>query len=1514
MKKIITLIGIALFVVKAGAQVNLQTGSATFSIPMFNWQDDKSRLNGVVALSYNSGNGLKVSDVASDIGQGWNLIAGGVITRMQIGEPDDQKPYNGNWKIEDIQRYPAGYLYDTASATKGIPQALTRYPIFGDQNHIYKQLNKVAADKEMDYFSFQFNGFSGLFVLDKYNTNQGIFLSDNHMKVWFTRDETMATNQVNSGIRTSINAFYIQDENGLIYKFAQYTTTKVLKTGYCDANKTEAQTAPHFRNGEIYFQSSFDKGDLINPYVINNWYLTEIDDALTGRAIKFTYNIRNINTYAGNSLARYSGGYSIVSFHKSINTALAISGISYPDGHNVYFNYGNPRVDFAGDSSLSSVDIMYQGRYLSRYQLNQSYFIKNRYGTPVSTYQKSVARLCLLSVKQIGVDLKADNQPYIFDYYMGSDNVDDFVPPPFYHIKDVWGYYNGNNSVTYINSSIISLTKPITALNNDEIQGLCFQNQGYGPGIYLNAKPGYAKNGLLKQVIYPTGGTLSYEYQQNMGVLNGTSTYVGGVHVSKTNTTDGGYQNGCANPIVIQYNFVDSAGNSSLWGLEMPMNSMTSYNHYAPEYKYYYYKFPFGSCSYHYQYPGILSREEEPDLSYLQNLMQAIAPALNILSVATTALDVISVIAGGPIGPLIMDIIAGLADIVLTCFTNQSKDSGSMVYYNSDLNASNPLPMQFWRVEVIPNTGGTGKTISEFTRDTDYPLWELSNPAMSMKQRYAYSAYGLPKKVTVLDVNGNKIKQTENVYDFSNAKKTLCNQPAVLVYATGSPSTTCSYTSAKALVIKSSSQRNTDWSDSTRYDVAGAYSTGNYYDANGNLLMRVELYNIYKGRVQLSDSYERMFKPTDQTQYVETHTHYAYDPANYQVSTITTTRSNGDINYKNLTYNTDYYDGSTLTSLTNNNILSVPVSSSVSVQKAGSTTIQYLGEKVTEYGTTSTGDIKPKRTMEQRFAQPTGSMTLYSPTNTSNNSIYKQTQGFSYDGSSNLTGLSDEGNHVVTNIYDYSDKYIVASVINADPAADKPAYTGFETQGYFGGWGISGSYSSANYISSSPVTGANSFNLNSSVSLSASLNTAKPYKLSFWANSNGVNVSAGATLNKSAPAINGFTYYEYDIAQGTASVIVSGSAIIDELRLYPKMARMRTVSYDPLIGKTSECDENNRITYYEYDELGRLRFIKDENKNVLKMYEYNTVSNKQSGCPTVYYNHLITETFTKNNCASGYLGSDTVYTIVPGKYSSAISQADADRQAENEINTYGQSFANANAGCKQLFYNAAHSQSYTTQTCAIGYTGATVNYTVPANKYVSLISQTDADSLAWKEIFANGQAYANLPSNAICVLDTAGNWQVSDSVAQLSCGTGTLAGHRIAYMTDINPNSPTYGTWQWKDAGKDSISCPEPSSCSFTMAYGYDSPGNSISNNGTTTSGYLVFYSNSTMSQGYSYMVAMVNGGCIPSVARTFTASSIGLTLNVTVYPNGQVFVEITGGGSLNANTTISINPFSYNL
>ena len=50
---------------------------------------------------------------------------------------------------------------------------------------------------------------------------------------------------------------------------------------------------------------------------------------------------------------------------------------------------------------------------------------------------------------------------------------------------------------------------------------------------------------------------------------------------------------------------------------------------------------------------------------------------------------------------------------------------------------------------------------------------------------------------------------------------------------------------------------------------------------------------------------------------------------------------------------------------------------------------------------------------------------------------------------------------------------------------------------------------------------------------------------------------------------------------------------------------MISYTYAPLIGMTSECDADNRITYYFYDTLGRLKWIKDQDGNIVKTIQYH---------------------------------------------------------------------------------------------------------------------------------------------------------------------------------------------------------------------------------------------------------------------------------------------------------------------
>lgn len=1420
MKKAYALLAFFFAFVSASAQVNLQTGSATFSLPVFNWQDNKSRLTTIVALNYNSGGGLKVNDVASNVGQGWSLVAGGVITRIQVGEPDDQMPY-GTSVSSDTKKYPAGYLYASTPASNGCPSALTRYPLYGHRNQLYKQHNSIAEDRQLDMFTFQFNGKTGMFLLNTKHGDYGESIGDSKIKISFQRNPSVATNN-SSGVRTSIVSFTIQDVDGLIYRFTQRGLTKVLTSAYCDNNLVQSQTQPKFDNNKAYNQAGFDDVS-VNPWITSSWYLTEIEDPFLHTKVLFNYVIRNVNSRAGQDITYNEGDkeYVIVTHRKSITQTPEISSIVYPDGHNVNFTYGTTsRYDLVGEYPLAAITVGYGNRTLSRYKLNTSYFILNRYGTPTSDYQKRVSRLCLKSVQKVGPDLKEENLPYIFDYYLGSNAPDDFVPPPFFFLKDIWGYYNGSNNQGWQNGESIPLNASVLNLNYNQLKGLCFLRKVGGSTVFshYNAKPGYAKNGLLRQIVYPTGGTLTYQYDQNTGNVGGALRPVGGVHVSQTSSTDGNFTNGCNNPLTTSYSYVLGNGQPSLWGLEEPQTSMASYNHYKPEVKKYKWSFPFGSCYWKFQYPGILSQQQSMDLPNWVNTLNAIGPFLGVISTISTIVEIITVCTGGNPVALIVTLILDLIQLAVTCIGSHEKNKTVGLYYSFDLKAGNPLPVQFKRVEIIENPGTRGKTVQVFTSDDDYALWEPSNPNFVPKQRFAPWAYGLPKLITTIDATGTKVKEIENEYTFDHAKRLMgyCTighgQPC-------DPNPTGLFTkliSCQCNVVKNSSQREDEWNDPAIYNNPNSYTLSTSAD------MKVDYYGFYTGRTNLIKSKERTYKQGDQTKFAETVSEFRYRDqysgsySNNELYEKSITQSNGEIEYRNYTYSNEINQG-VYSTLTANNVWSIPVSVSIAKVKPG-VGYGYKQINVTEYSSLLNGDIKPWRKLEERtdqFVAPyTSAWGFYYGPNSTDYTKFKVTETYGYDNNGNLITITDEGGRGIKNIYGYNDKYVVASTINSNN--DAVAYANFEEGGGMFGWANQNA-SLTSYMSI-PVTGKSCLYMQSGATLYAIRNRDKNYIISYWASSSPTFSVPYATLTKTYSGVNGFTYYEWELGaqpSGSFFVYLTGTGLIDDLRLYPKAARMRTVTYDPLLGKTAECDENNRITFYEYDQSGRLYIIKDEKKNIVKMYEYNNISPaKQNGCPGVYYNRLISETFRKNNCGAGYMGADYTVSVPANAYSSAVSQADADALADDYLQANGQNLANTYGSCVPVYYNAAASRNFTSESCPPGYTGGTITYTVPANKYYSLISQADADQMAQDDIDANGDAYANDPANALCYINYDPDWQ-ADENAPTDCQWVNGEAHIFRLFTDLNPNSSTYGSTSWLDTGEPG-NCPPPLNCDLT--------------------------------------------------------------------------------------------------
>lgn len=209
--------------------VSLYTGTPTINIPLYTI--DRA-VNVPISLSYHA-SGVKVDDISSMVGLGWVLNAGGVITRIVHGIPDDL----------------TGGLQTTDGRTKFNQYRLNQM----SNNDKLAYENGVitgAYDTEPDEYYYNFLGRTGKLVFDE---SGNILLS---------RHEKLIVAKIGNG-------FTITDETGTKYDFTEKETTK--PTTYC-----------------------FDKN--ISFTAESAWYLSLITP-LNGRSISFSYLTRENLTY-----------------------------------------------------------------------------------------------------------------------------------------------------------------------------------------------------------------------------------------------------------------------------------------------------------------------------------------------------------------------------------------------------------------------------------------------------------------------------------------------------------------------------------------------------------------------------------------------------------------------------------------------------------------------------------------------------------------------------------------------------------------------------------------------------------------------------------------------------------------------------------------------------------------------------------------------------------------------------------------------------------------------------------------------------------------------------------------------------------------------------------------------------------------------------------------------------------------------------------------------------------------
>lgn len=1186
-----------------------------------------------ISLDYSSGNGVLVDELPSCIGQGWSLGGLGVITRIQRGDAPDDQISNQRTPLELERvpfeyRYPDGYIFNTRPTSDGCNRLLNRYPIYEEEHVQYYTKNSINADKEQDYFVFSFGGRTGKFVIDK-DHNIHVIGNDSRLKF---KQPSFDASPLN-GCRTLINGFKIIDEIGIEYEFAYRDFSKNFDYyNIMGGIVNEARTRQLLTDHEIPLE--------YNPFVTNSWYLSKITDPSNGRSITLNYKSDQIDVFSGLSVEyrlplmalpwkcyhsftnpNFGPNNNDEPLHPYITTVVRqrmflkkpeIESILLSNGDIVDFEYSEKRKDCKGSYKLSGIYIKsgFEGR-VEKISLQHSYFVKNTIKEPATTEEK-FTRLVLQSVNKI-----ADNNFHrvaSFEYYTGSNVTEDFVPPPFFHAKDPWGYYNGNYCGIDV-SNVLANDYSLLHFRDVTIDGECFQMSdaelmatfnsrtvaAYYSGNFMigdnnvpylksNVKSGYAENGLLSAITNEYGGKQVIQYEQNKfqeeAYFSNTSNSrdinaVGGVHVSAILEQE-------SNVIISQtnYKFVrEGAEESSLWGVEFPCNISVSNTLYSPEER----EFDVLSCKYKYRYPGeqrhLIMAQSGTSLSdVLKNYgtYQAYAAFMSSLNSAVFQGNFSNV----------ANALAGVAiSIILTCSGDYPTDASTYFsMHNRALNFQNSLPVQFKRVEVItsnPATGETnGKTVYEFTSPDDAvaPLQIPNNYyPFTHKVRYYDWAYGLPKSVKVYNSSNKLLHSTTNSYE-----------PVFNDYTTSSTQSCNCASSFSASLNNVSYEGYPDYFTNTTIE-----GTHNYAAKSPALF--VEIYNQVAGHSELKAKVETIIDAADNE--MTTSSYYEYNPLNFQVSKINTTTSEGKKIEKKIYYPEDFdIPGTTvLQNMISANMINVPLVTET-WQTNSSDLKELISYSATEFDQLGES-IRPKKTYSLFSKDPISEniVGLFNP------NIFlrplpeiKQVNEVVYDAVGNvITTIDKIGDKVSCIVYGYDNQYPVATISNADRS--EVVYTSFENN-ESGDWLIS----TGNIVSQVSPTGEMCLS-GQTISMTAPvLSSDKTYTLSFWASIGSlIDVNSSFTQVASNPEINGWKYYEYRVPSGFSQPItITGKGKIDEVRVYPSNARMQTVTYLPSVGKSSSCDVNNRINYYDYDNFGRIIMVRDEKRNIIKTYEY----------------------------------------------------------------------------------------------------------------------------------------------------------------------------------------------------------------------------------------------------------------------------------------------------------------------
>ena len=462
----------AAFVKYGDIPVQLYTGTPSISIPLSTLQGRELALP--ISLTYDA-SGIKVDQLATWVGLGWNLNAGGAITRQVQGLPDGYGAYGRIFdpEIQEFIEYAS-----RRNLEAGTVHLEARHKQF---IKLTEELANGQVDFQPDLFPFHINGLSGTLFIN-YEEKKAYCIEHPNLKVeveLFLEDSNPVS---------QLRSWKITGEDGTQYIFDKQEFTN-----------HSGQAGPRTPAFSHRYVSAWYVSQIISPnerdlveftYSNATPWLNKQNLTHTFSGVSVVNPTRNSSDCGGNSSpAQYLPGPSDATYwaEQPYLESIRINGYVRAAFNRSILD----RMDLKGRKRLASINFydLLGKTVVSHIKLNNGQPDEKDkgfyFGDPTSLEEKK-KRLMLQGVSFFGDQPSSDKvlQQYQFEYFEPEK-----VPARGTFAADMAGYYNGQVQ----NSSLIPQYVE---------DGTNFFPKG------ANRRPDLrsCKVGTLKKIVYPAGG------------------------------------------------------------------------------------------------------------------------------------------------------------------------------------------------------------------------------------------------------------------------------------------------------------------------------------------------------------------------------------------------------------------------------------------------------------------------------------------------------------------------------------------------------------------------------------------------------------------------------------------------------------------------------------------------------------------------------------------------------------------------------------------------------------------------------------------------------------------------------------------------------------------------------------------------------------------------------------------------------------------------------------------------